>query len=218
MIPLVGSGIRRISACLESRISNRFSVDEIHGNLNHEALPSITRSASNCQNRYPSPSGWSGPNPRVRPSYPFLFERPVADDGCLTQISLVEPHSCNVFVSQGHGALQIRGKQTCRRDFLSLWRLRFWVWRVATPGAISNARSSAERSDAPQVKSTKMASASPEQLSAQRLALSQTTSDHAPIGRQLGSTGLSRHFAEQPFLIAVPGTPGNRRGQCSRRS
>lgn len=208
MIPLAKNGIRRISAGLGNAIPNCFAVREIRCTVASEALPSITRSASNCQNRYPSPSGWSGPKPRVRPSYPLLFERPVADDHCLTQISLVEPHPCNVIVRKGHGALLSRGKKTCRRNYISLWRLRFWVLRVATPEVISNARLSAERLDAPRVKSTKMASASPARRLAQRPAPSQTISDHASIGLKRGFSGLSRHFAGQPFSLQCPENPG----------
>ena len=208
MIPLVGNGIRQISACFGRALWNCFSVREVHGISALEALPSITRSVSNCQNRYPSPSGWSGPNPRVRSSYTFGFERPAADNMTLTQITLVGPHLCNVFVGLGRSALQIRGKLTCTRNFLSYLPRRSWDWRGVIAEAISSARSSVVRSDAPQVKSTKMESASPVRLSAQPPVLWQTTSDHAQLSLQRDSTGLSRHFAEQPFSLQCPDNPG----------
>ena len=183
-----------------------------------EAFPSKTRSASYCQNRYPSPSGWSGSNPRARPLSFRFSERRTAEFDALIQIILVDRTSCNVSVQQGQDALSFGGKRTCRRNSHSSSQQRSSVLQVATPEATSSARLSAAQSAAPRARFMRMVNASPARRSAQRPAHSQTTSDPAPArARNCYSRAVSVSHRTALFVVN-PGMAGNERGPCSRKS
>ena len=211
--------IRQISACLEGGCSFCFISDFFGGILLREVLPSNTRCASYCQNCYPSPSGWPGSNPRARSSFPLSAKRCIADFGSLIQITLVELYSCNVFVGKGRGALQRRGKQTCRRRFLSLQQQPYLDWPAATAAATLSARLLVAPLVALPARYIKTVSASLEPQSAQLPALSQTTSEQASIRTpRIRLKGAVPGFSGTAPVFSAPRNQGHRRGQCSRKS
>lgn len=214
----VESSFRQRNACLGVVPQFVFELPPIPANVDTEARPSNTRSVSNCQNRYPSPSGWSGSHPRARPLDPFVFGRSVADRRHVTFFILVSGGASHVLVCQGRHALQVGGKTSCRRNFPCCSSQPLSDWPGATKVAISSARQLARPSAVRRVRSTRMASASRVPPSVRRPARSQTTSDRAPSRVCHGLRRTAPASGRAVLFFSGCARPVKGEGQCSRRS
>lgn len=191
-----------------------------------EAYPSNTRDALHCQNRYPSPSGWSGSYPRARPPKFPGDGQEVADGALLRVKALADGLSINVIVGHGQGTQKTKGNLTCKRNSPSFSLRRFSGLRAATKAPILSAPSSAPRSAARPAKSFRTASASPARPSALPQAHWRTTSRAAPFGAEADRarkgartvTWAAPADRRAALFRAMPGAAGTGREQCSRRS
>lgn len=186
--------------------------------IDPEAFPSNTRTASYCQNRYPSPSGWSGSHPRAWPPDPFSVRRSAAEQRDLIQIRLVKRGSCNVFDRQGHKALHIGGNRTCKRNSRSSPPQRCSAWRGVTLVPISSAPSSAAQSAVRPARSTKTANASRALRSVPQRVHWQTTSENPPFRARNDNHWAVPALRRAALIFAASGATGVRRGTCSRKS
>ena len=109
---------------------------EIGVNVQKEAHTSSKENASNCQNRYPSPSRWFDRSFPVGPSW---FRRGIAEHRGIFPIVIAYQAVKTRSLAQGKTPNNIRGEKRCIRNFRSLRSCRSWDFRLAAKAQTLNA-------------------------------------------------------------------------------
>ena len=97
-------------------VPNLFREDLMPCSVSLEAFPSRTRCASNCQNRYPSPSRRSDQNTLVGPTCYSAFRRSLAGFSHVLRIVIAYQARNGLLNVRSDKLHNLRGKTKCKRN------------------------------------------------------------------------------------------------------